>query len=68
MGARNVNLIEGCFLFLFFLRKTGPELTSMPIFLYFIYGTPATAWLDMWCVGLHPGSELVNPGLPKWSR
>ena len=27
------------------LRKTGPELTSMPIFLYFICGTPATAWL-----------------------
>ena len=30
---------------LFLLRKTGPELTSTPIFLYFICGTPATAWL-----------------------
>ena len=27
------------------LRKTGPGLTSVPIFLYFICGTPATAWL-----------------------
>ena len=26
------------------LRKTGPELTSMPIFFYFICGTPTTAW------------------------
>uniref|UniRef100_A0A9L0SVW3 Guanine nucleotide-binding protein subunit alpha n=1 Tax=Equus caballus TaxID=9796 RepID=A0A9L0SVW3_HORSE len=30
---------------LFFLRKTGPELTSVPIFLYFLCGTPTTAWL-----------------------
>ena len=28
---------------LFLLRKPGPELTSMPIFLHFICGTPATA-------------------------
>ena len=32
-------------IFFFILRKTGPELTSMPIFLYFICGTPTTAWL-----------------------
>ena len=31
------------------LRKTGPELTSMPSFLYFICGTPATAWLAKRC-------------------
>ena len=31
---------------LFFLRKIGPELTSVPIFLYFICGMSATAWLD----------------------
>ena len=35
-----------CFVLFCFLRKTGPELTSVPIFLYFICGTPATAWLD----------------------
>ncbi|XP_046505291.1 gamma-taxilin-like isoform X6 [Equus quagga] len=43
---------------------TGPELTSAPIFLYFICGIPATAWLDKLCPGLHPGSELVNPRMP----
>ena len=37
-----------CFYF-FFLRKTGPELTSVPIFLYFTCGPPTTAWLAMWC-------------------
>ena len=31
------------------LRKTGPEPTSMPIFLYFICGMPATAWLGKQC-------------------
>ena len=49
----------------FLLRKIDPELTSMPIFLCFICGTPATAWLDKWCVSLNLGSELVNPRLPK---
>ena len=34
---------------LFLLGKTGTELTSVPIFLYFICGTPATAWLDKRC-------------------
>ena len=34
---------------LFLLRKTGPELTSVPIFLHFICGTPTTAWLDKQC-------------------
>ena len=52
---------------LFLLRKIGPELTSMPIFLYFICGMPATAWLDKWCIGPHLGSDLVNPGPLKWS-
>ena len=36
-------------LLLFLLRKTAPELTSVPVFLYFICGTPTTAWLDKWC-------------------
>ena len=33
----------------FFLRKTGPELTSVPILLYFICGTAVTAWLAKRC-------------------
>ena len=52
---------------LFFLRKTGPGLTSVPIFLYFICGTPVTAWLDKWCAGPHLGSKLANPGPLKWN-
>ena len=48
-----------------FLRKTGRELTSVPIFLYFIYGMPATAWLDKRCIDLHLGCEPANPGPPK---
>ena len=48
-----------------FLRKTGPELTSVPIFFYFICGTPATAWFAKQCGGPHLGSEPVNPGLLK---
>ena len=28
------------------LRKTGTELTSMPIFFYFLCGMPTTAWLS----------------------
>ena len=53
--------------FVFFLRKIGPELTSVPIFLHFICGTPATAWRDNRCIGLCLGSELANPGPPKQS-
>ena len=38
-----------CPLFLFFsFSKIGPELTSVPGFLYFMWDT-ATAWLDEWC-------------------
>ena len=52
-------------LLFFLLRKISPELTSVPIFLYVIQGTPATAWLDKQCVGPHLGSEPMNPGLLK---
>ena len=45
---------------LFAEEDSGPELTFTPIFLYFICGTPAIAWLDKCCVGLHPGSEPAN--------
>ena len=48
--------------FFFFLRKISPKLTSVPIFLYFICGTPAIARLDQWCIGPNPGSKPVNPG------
>ena len=36
---------------LFSLRKAGPELTSMPIFLYFFFicGTPTTVWCAKRC-------------------
>ena len=44
-----------------------PELTFVPIFLYFICGTPATAWLDERCIGLCTGSEPANPGVLKQS-
>ena len=53
--------------FFFFLRKISPELTSIPILLYFICGTPTTAWLAKAVPCLHPGSEPVNPGAPKWN-
>ena len=45
-----------------FLRKIGPELTSMPTFLYFMCRMPVTAWIDKWCIGPHLGPELANPG------
>ena len=51
---------------LFLLRKTGPGITSVPIFLHFIWDA-ATAWLDKQCIGAHPGSEPVNPGPPQQS-
>uniref|UniRef100_A0A9L0T0A2 Solute carrier family 51 member A n=1 Tax=Equus caballus TaxID=9796 RepID=A0A9L0T0A2_HORSE len=50
---------------LFLLRKTGPELTSMPISLYFICGTPATAWLDERCHVRTRDPNMANPGPPK---
>ena len=34
---------------LFLLRKTGPELTFLPIFLYFTCGMSTTAWLAKRC-------------------
>ena len=56
----------GSFLGVFLVRKISPELTSLPIFLYFIWDA-ATAWLDEQYVGLCLGSEPVNPGLLKQS-
>ena len=44
----------------FFLRKISPELTSMPIVLYFIWGTPVTAWLAERC-HVHPGIRTGEP-------
>ena len=44
-----------------FLRKTGPELTSVPIFFYFICGTPTTAWLDK---RRHVCTPDLNQGTP----
>ena len=48
-------------------RKIGCEVTSVPIFLYFTCGMHATAWPDKHCAAPCPGSELANPGQPKWN-
>ena len=53
------------FLFLFLLRKICPELTSVPIFLYFVCGTlPQHGLMN---VRPCPGSKPMNPGPPKQS-
>uniref|UniRef100_A0A9L0SC01 Alpha-1,3-glucosyltransferase n=1 Tax=Equus caballus TaxID=9796 RepID=A0A9L0SC01_HORSE len=44
------------------LRKTGPELTSVPIFLYFICGTPTTAWCAKRCHVRTQDSNWQTPG------
>ena len=48
-----------------FAEEDCPELTSVPILLYFLCVTPATTWHAKQSVGPHPRSELVNPGSPK---
>ena len=73
------------YFFFLFVRKIGPDLTSvanLPPFssppspstqLYILVvghssspiWDPGTAWLDEWCIGLCPGSQPVNPKLPK---
>ena len=58
------HIFTSCVFVCLFLRKIGPELTSVPFFLYFICGTPTTAWLDKWCVGLHLGSAPAKPQTP----
>ena len=51
---------------LFLLRKTGPELTSVPIFLYFICGMPAPLWVAKRC---HVCTQDPNrQTLGRWSR
>ena len=51
-----------------FLRKISPELTSMPIFLCIICGTPATAWIDKCCIGPHLGTKPANPPTAEAER
>uniref|UniRef100_A0A5F5PX68 cysteine--tRNA ligase n=1 Tax=Equus caballus TaxID=9796 RepID=A0A5F5PX68_HORSE len=50
--------------FLLFLwgRKIGPELTSVPILLYFICGSPPQHGLMSGALSPHPGSKPANPG------
>ena len=65
-----------------FYLKIGPELSvaNLPFFssrkLCILVVSPSssssmwdatTAWLDEWCVGPRPGSDLANPGPPKQS-
>ena len=49
----------------FLVRKIGPELISLPIFLYFYMWGAATAWLYELCVGLCLGPEPTNPWVLK---
>ena len=48
------------FLFFFWVRKIVAELTSVPIFLYFMWDA-ATVWLDEQCVGPPPGIQTCKP-------
>ncbi|XP_058398515.1 high affinity cAMP-specific and IBMX-insensitive 3',5'-cyclic phosphodiesterase 8A isoform X3 [Diceros bicornis minor] len=49
-----------------YFSQTGPGLTSMPIFLHFIWDA-TTAWLAKRCISAHPGSKLPNPKPPQQS-
>ena len=52
--------------FCFLVRKIRPELTSVPIFFYFVCEMPPQhGWMSG--VGPHPGSKPANPGPPKQS-
>ena len=64
---RTVSKGETVLSFWFLVKEIVPELTSVPIFLYFYMWDVTTAWLDEQCVGPHPGFEPTNPGPPKWS-
>ena len=52
--------IHNLFIYLFLVRKTGPELISVAILLYLVCGSLPQHGL-MSGVGLCPGSEPVNP-------
>ena len=64
-GERFIFIIVVLILF-FLLRNGGPELTSVPLFLYFVCGSLPQCGLTS-AVGPHPGSEPVNPRPQKWS-
>ena len=48
------------------VKKVGLELISLPIFLYFVCGSPPQHGLMSSVVGPHSGSKPANPGSPKW--
>ena len=50
------------------LKKTGPESTSVSIFLYFICVMPATAWLNNRYIGPCPGSESQPVEASAWTK
>ena len=59
-------LILELHLFFFFLvRKISPELTSVPVFLYFVCGT-LHSMAGEWCMSV-PGMWICKLGLPKQS-
>ena len=67
MGWGDLEEYRKIVLFCFLVRKIVPELTSVANLPLFCMWDATTAWLDEWCVGVHPGSEPMNPGLPKLS-
>ena len=56
------DLFSFTFYLFIFLRKTGPELTSVPIFLYFICGTPTTGMACQAVPCSHRDGNQQTPG------
>ena len=67
-GLDNLSIIKCGYTvsFLFFVRKIGPELTSVTNLPLFCMWDATTAWFDERCGGLHQGSEPPNPRPPEW--
>ena len=50
-----------CCYFLFFGEEDWPQANTCANLPLLCMWDATTAWLDEWCVGLHPGSEPANP-------
>ena len=53
---------KGVFLMIYFISFSFLGGRSVPIFLHFIRGSPATAWPDQQCIGLCQNGNLQTPG------
>ena len=51
---------------LFFGKEDWPRANIFANLPLFCMWDTNTAWLDKWCIGLHPVSEPMDPRLPKW--